>query len=200
MEIYIKLFEVLFPVFSIVGIGYWYGKKDPKFDTKFITTFAGNVGLPCAIFYFLTVSNIEFELFLRFSYYITLYVIIFSIIGILILILGIILFTKTVFLFFKFGNGTIAPWDPPKKFIIRGPYRYVRNPMLIGVNLILISEYLILNSLIIFIWSSIFIVINLIYHKFNEEKKLELRFGNSYTEYKKNVSAWIPRIKPYYKK
>ena len=120
--------------------------------------------------------------------------------GILILILGIILFTKTVFLFFKFGNGTIAPWDPPKKFIIRGPYRYVRNPMLIGVNLILISEYLILNSLIIFIWSSIFIVINLIYHKFNEEKKLELRFGNSYTEYKKNVSAWIPRIKPYYKK
>ena len=44
------------------------------------------------------------------------------------------------------------------------------------------------------------IVINLIYHKFNEEKKLELRFGNSYTEYKKNVSAWIPRIKPYYKK
>ena len=128
------------------------------------------------------------------------YNIYFKIIGILILISGILLFTKTVFLFFKFGNGTIAPWDPPKKFIIRGPYRYVRNPMLIGVNLILISEYLILNSLIIFIWSSIFIVINLIYHKFNEEKKLELRFGNSYTEYKKNVSAWIPRIKPYYKK
>ncbi len=128
------------------------------------------------------------------------YNICFKIIGILILISGILLFTKTVFLFFKFGNGTIAPWDPPKKFIIRGPYRYVRNPMLIGVNLILISEYLILNSLIIFIWSSIFIVINLIYHKFNEEKKLELRFGNSYTEYKKNVSAWIPRIKPYYKK
>ena len=85
MEIYIKLFEVLFPVFSTIGIGYWYGKKDPKFDTKFITTFAGNVGLPCAIFYFLTDSNVEFELFLRFSYYITLYVAIFSIIGILIL-------------------------------------------------------------------------------------------------------------------
>jgi len=85
MEIYVKLIEVLFPVFTTVGIGYWYGKKDPKFDTKFITTFAGNVGLPCAIFYFLTDSNVEFELFLRFSYYITLYVAIFSIIGILIL-------------------------------------------------------------------------------------------------------------------
>ena len=87
--------------------------------------------------------------------------------------------------------------DPPKNFIVRGPYRYVRNPMLIGVNFILISKYLILNSLIIFVWSSIFIVINLLYHKFNEEKKLELKFGNSYIEYKKNVSAWVPRIKPY---
>ena len=42
MELVGKLFEVLFPVFLIIGIGYWYGKKDPKFDTKFITTFAGN--------------------------------------------------------------------------------------------------------------------------------------------------------------
>ena len=85
MEIYFKLVEVLFPVFSTVAIGYWYGKKDPKFDTKFITTFAGNVGLPCAIFYFLTSSNIEFDLFLRFSYYIILYVAIFAVIGIIIL-------------------------------------------------------------------------------------------------------------------
>ena len=37
MEIYIKLFEVLFPVFSIVGIGYYLGKKDPNFDTTFIS-------------------------------------------------------------------------------------------------------------------------------------------------------------------
>tara|TARA_B100000315_G_scaffold144360_1_gene133346 strand:- start:1863 stop:2762 length:900 start_codon:yes stop_codon:yes gene_type:complete len=85
VEIYFKLVEVLFPVFSTVAIGYWYGKKDPKFDTRFITTFAGNVGLPCAIFYFLTSSNIEFDLFLRFSYYITLYVAIFAFIGIIIL-------------------------------------------------------------------------------------------------------------------
>ncbi len=41
--------------------------------------------------------------------------------------------------------------DPPKNFIVRGPYRYVRNPILIGVNFILFSEYLILNSLIILI-------------------------------------------------
>ena len=85
MELYIKLFEVLFPVFLVIGVGYWYGKKDPKFDTKFITTFAGNFGLPAIIFYSLTTTNISIELFLRFSYYITLYVLIFSIIGVIIL-------------------------------------------------------------------------------------------------------------------
>ena len=85
MELIIKLFDVLFPVFLIIGIGYWYGKKDPKFDTKFITKFAGNFGLPAIIFYSLTSTNISIELFLRFSYYITLYVLIFAFIGIIIL-------------------------------------------------------------------------------------------------------------------
>ena len=85
MDLIIKLIDVLFPVFLIIGIGYWYGKKDPKFDTKFITTFAGNFGLPAIIFYSLTSTDISMDLFLRFSYYITLYVIIFSLIGLLIL-------------------------------------------------------------------------------------------------------------------
>ena len=85
MDLIIKLIDVLFPVFLIIGIGYWYGKKDPKFDTKFITAFAGNFGLPAIIFYSLTSTNISIDLFLRFSYYITLYVLIFSVIGIIIL-------------------------------------------------------------------------------------------------------------------
>ena len=69
MELILKLIEVLFPVFLVIGIGYWYGKKDPKFDTKFITTFAGNFGLPAIIFYSLTTTNIDIELFLRFAYF-----------------------------------------------------------------------------------------------------------------------------------
>ena len=67
MDLLAKLIEVLFPVFLTIGIGYWYGKKDPKFDTKFITTFAGNFGLPSIIFYSLTTTNIDIQLFLRFS-------------------------------------------------------------------------------------------------------------------------------------
>ena len=85
MEIYIKLFEVLFPVFLSIGIGYWYGKKDAKFDTNFITTFSGNIGLPCIIFYSLTFSDIDFDIFLKFSVLTFVYVGIFSIIGLMVL-------------------------------------------------------------------------------------------------------------------
>ena len=85
MDLLIKLIEVLFPVFLSIGIGYWYGKKDPKFNTKFITIFAGTFGLPSIIFYSLTTTNLSFELFLKFSYYITLYVAVFAILGIIIL-------------------------------------------------------------------------------------------------------------------
>ncbi len=85
MEIYFKLFEVLFPVFLSIGIGYWYGKKDAKFDTNFITTFSGNIGLPCIIFYSLTFSDIDFDIFLKFSLLTFVYVGIFSIIGLIVL-------------------------------------------------------------------------------------------------------------------
>jgi len=81
MDLIIKLFDVLFPVFVTIGIGYFYGKKDPKFNTQPITTFAGNFGLPSIIFYSLTTSGIDIQIFLKFSYYTFLYVLIFSIIG-----------------------------------------------------------------------------------------------------------------------
>ena len=51
MELYLKLFEVLFPVFFVVGIGYYLGKNNPKIDTTFITNFAANIGTPAMIIY-----------------------------------------------------------------------------------------------------------------------------------------------------
>ena len=51
MEIYIKLFEVLFPVFFIVGIGFFLGKKNPNLDTSFITNYSANFGTPALIIF-----------------------------------------------------------------------------------------------------------------------------------------------------
>ena len=69
MEIYIKLFEVLFPVFFVVGIGYYLGKKNPKIDTTFITTFAANIGSPAMIIYSLNAEFITFEVFKNYFWY-----------------------------------------------------------------------------------------------------------------------------------
>ena len=69
MDIYVKLFEVLFPVFFIVGIGYFLGKKNPKLDTSFITNFAANIGTPAMVFYSITTTGITFEIFTSYFWY-----------------------------------------------------------------------------------------------------------------------------------
>ena len=69
MEIYIKIFEVIFPVFFVIGVGYYLGKKNPKFDTNFITTFAGNIGTPAMIFYTVTTTGISFSIFTQYFIY-----------------------------------------------------------------------------------------------------------------------------------
>jgi protein-S-isoprenylcysteine O-methyltransferase Ste14 len=103
----------------------------------------------------------------------------------------------TISIFIRIGKGTLAPWSPTKKLVITGIYRYVRNPMIIGVLIVLIGESISILSLKILIWALIFFIINNIYFLFYEEPDLEKRFGNDYKEYKKNVPRWIPRFKPY---
>ena len=87
MLIYLKLFEVLFPVFFVVGIGYYLGKKNPKIDTAFITNFAANIGTPAMILYALNPVNISFDVFKYYFGYYVIAIIGFILIGILCLFL-----------------------------------------------------------------------------------------------------------------
>jgi protein-S-isoprenylcysteine O-methyltransferase Ste14 len=103
-------------------------------------------------------------------------------------------------LFMKFGEGTPAPWDPPKKLVVRGPYRHVRNPMITGVLLILFAEAILLQSWPIAVWMMVFFIGNAIYFPLIEEKGMEKRFGNQYKYYKDQVPRWIPRRSPWSQK
>jgi len=85
MEIYIKLFEVLFPVFFVVGIGYYIGLKKPKLDTSFITDFGANIGSPAIIFYSVVTTGLTFDLFKSYFVYYLIAIIGFSFIGIIFL-------------------------------------------------------------------------------------------------------------------
>ena len=87
MDIYLKLFEVLFPVFFIVGIGFLLGKKNPNFDTSFITTYAGNFGTPALVIFALTAGGVTFDVFKEFFFYALILLTAFGIIGLIFLIL-----------------------------------------------------------------------------------------------------------------
>ena len=81
MDIYIKLFEVLFPVFFVIGVGYYLGKKDPKINTKFITDFAGNIGTPAMIFYTITTTGVTLSVFIEYFIYSIIVIAGFTLIG-----------------------------------------------------------------------------------------------------------------------
>jgi protein-S-isoprenylcysteine O-methyltransferase Ste14 len=120
-----------------------------------------------------------------------------SIISIPLCLLGVTLLVWTNCLFIRKGRGTLAPWDPPREFIIEGPYRHVRNPMIIGVGLILAAGAVVFRSTGITFWAVLFILVNMIYFPLKEEKDLIKRFGDDYREYRQNVPAWIPRLTPW---
>ena len=87
MDIYLKLFEVLFPVFFIVGIGFLLGKKNPNFYTSFITTYAGNFGTPALVIFALTAGGATFDIFKEFFFYALILLSAFGIVGLIFLVL-----------------------------------------------------------------------------------------------------------------
>jgi len=87
MELYLKLIDVLFPVFFIIGIGYYIGKKDPKFNTKFITNFAGTIGTPAMIFYTITTTGVTLQIFTEYFIYAVIILSVFAIVGFIFLLL-----------------------------------------------------------------------------------------------------------------
>ena len=85
MELYLKLFEVLFPVFFIVGIGYFLGKKNPKFDTTFITNYSANFGAPALFIFAITSSGVTYSVFSEYFIYAVIALTSFALIGVIFL-------------------------------------------------------------------------------------------------------------------
>ena len=87
MELYLKLIDVIAPVFFVIGIGYYLGKKNPEINTDFITTFAGNVGTPAMIFYTVTTTGVTLSVFTEYFIYALIIIGGFSLVGIIFLLL-----------------------------------------------------------------------------------------------------------------
>ena len=90
------------------------------------------------------------------------------------------------------GKGTPAPIDPPKELVVRGLYRYLRNPMYVGILSILLGESLLFASQRLFAYTAIAFIFYFLIVVFYEEPTLRRKFGESYRQYCKSVPRWIP--------
>jgi protein-S-isoprenylcysteine O-methyltransferase Ste14 len=110
---------------------------------------------------------------------------------------GALLFAACVFEFARTGRGTLSPVDPPRRLVVRGLYRYVRNPMYLSVSLAVIGQSLMVRSWALTQYvAALFIYFNLLVLLY-EEPNLRRRFGAEYEAYTRAVGRWVPRRRPW---
>lgn len=137
--------------------------------------------------------------------------------GLLLIGAGLALLAQTVRLFATRGQGTLAPWEPPRHLVVDGIYRRVRNPMISGALSILLGESIVFGSRQLLFWFVAAFGLNLVYIPLFEERGwsrravrgtaayiplfeergLARRFGSEYHAYRQHVPRWIPLVQPW---
>ena len=120
----------------------------------------------------------------------------FRYIGLVPIALGIVIYVWCSGMFVFYGKGTPIPFTPTKKLVIKGLYRFVRNPIYLAGSSVLVGEALLFQSKGIFIYFLVMFGIFSV-HVLFEETLLAEKFGATYEQYRKSVPRWIPRLTPY---
>lgn len=108
-------------------------------------------------------------------------------------VIGAVVCLASVWTFIHRGRGTPAPFDPPVKFVRRGLYKWVRNPMYLGLLALVAGEALFIQSWHIAVyWVCLVCALHLLVVLY-EEDALRRQFGAIYEDYKRDVSRWLPR-------
>jgi protein-S-isoprenylcysteine O-methyltransferase Ste14 len=113
--------------------------------------------------------------------------------GIFVAVAGAMLALWCILTFALIGRGTPAPFDPPRKLVVRGPYVYVRNPMYLGAALSMCGAALFYRSLPLFVYTSAFLLAAHAFVVSYEEPTLARVFGGEYEAYRTQVGRWLAR-------
>ena len=115
-----------------------------------------------------------------------------QIVGMVVGALGAMVAIWCIFTFAFVGRGTPAPFDPPRRLVSRGPYRFVRNPMYIGAGIALAGTALFYESLPLLAYVGIFFLTTHLFAVVYEEPTLLKTFGREYELYCRRVKRWWP--------
>jgi protein-S-isoprenylcysteine O-methyltransferase Ste14 len=118
---------------------------------------------------------------------------IWQIAGTIVATLGAAIAVWCILTFVFVGKGTPAPFDPPRRLVIRGPYRMVRNPMYLGAAISLAGAALFYRSILLLAYAALFGLITHLFVVFYEEPVLRRTFGGDYDAYCRGVGRWWPR-------
>jgi protein-S-isoprenylcysteine O-methyltransferase Ste14 len=110
--------------------------------------------------------------------------------------LGLIPLLESIGRFVLVGRGTLLPAVPTEHLVVSGPYRYVRNPMYVGVITALAGEALLFWSRHMVVYLATIWIIMHIFVCFYEEPTLAQKYGEEYEGFRHNVPRWIPRLRP----
>ncbi len=120
--------------------------------------------------------------------------------GAVVTIGGALLALWCVLSFVFLGRGTPAPFDPPRRLVVRGPYARVRNPMYIGAGVALMGASLYYQSLALLAYAAVLFLVTHLFVVLYEEPKLRNTFGADYESYRRQVGRWWPRMRALVKK
>ncbi|HTK31458.1 MAG TPA: methyltransferase [Candidatus Saccharimonadaceae bacterium] len=113
--------------------------------------------------------------------------------GVAVEIVGVALALWCIVTFALIGRGTPFPIDPPRRLVVAGPYRYVRNPMYWGAGLALAGAAIFYRSIALAGYALLFVGVMHLFVTLIEERVLGRSFGAEYAEYRRRVRRWWPR-------
>ena len=117
--------------------------------------------------------------------------------GLALVAAGAVLLAACIVEFARSGRGTLSPVDPPRELVVKGLYRYVRNPMYLSVATIIAGEALLARSMALAVYGAVWFACVTLFVIGYEEPSLRRRFGSAYDRYASHVGRWIPSTRAY---
>ena len=114
--------------------------------------------------------------------------------GLAAMLIGALMYLWCAWDFAFAGKGTPAPIDPPRELVVRGLYKYVRNPMYIGVLSLVLGQAVWFEAVTLFAYAGLVFLLFSAFVFFYEEPALKRKFGDSYKRYCETVPRWLPRL------